>query len=72
MIDRAPRPACPFTYDEAWLYCLTLDHKGYKDWRLPTKHEYSQAPDIPVASWFEDEEVFFASNVCPVTPVRDV
>jgi len=26
-------------YYEAWLYCLTLDCHGHKDWRMPTQLE---------------------------------
>jgi len=27
------------TYSEAWLYCITLDYAGRKDWRMPTQLE---------------------------------
>ena len=39
MIESARTSPGFLTFDEAWLYCLTLDHNGHRDWRMPTFDE---------------------------------
>ncbi len=39
MIESAPISPTRLTYDEAWLYCLTLEHNGHHDWRMPSYDE---------------------------------
>jgi hypothetical protein len=51
MIEYAPRTKECTGYNTAWLYCITLEHNGYYDWRLPTHAEYYDSPII--MSWFE-------------------
>jgi formylglycine-generating enzyme required for sulfatase activity len=41
------------TYNEAWLYCLTLSFDGRKNWRLPTQEEYDNYDTIKVHSCYE-------------------
>jgi hypothetical protein len=68
MLEYGPIPDYNFTYDEAFLYCLTLDHNGHKDWRMPTVDEYNNK--IAVYYWYEDRrvtDIFFRK----VNPVRD-
>lgn len=42
-------------YYEAWLYCLTLDRHGRKDWRMPTQLE-TKIYGLP-GIWSEIDEV---------------
>ena len=39
MIEFGPRASCKLLFDEALLYCMTLDHEGYCNWRLPNSDE---------------------------------
>lgn len=55
MLELAIRPQEEMDYDTAWLYCLTLDYNGHKDWRLPTGTEYS-ITDALSFSWFEERK----------------
>lgn len=61
------------TYDQAWLYCLTLVHKGYKDWRMPTFEEWrvSYDSDIRNASYCKELTSTYYTKTC-VSPVRDI
>lgn len=58
------------SYDEAFLYCITSNENGYKDWRLPFEHESGSLSSILV--WYKEdigkdtEHEFFA------IPVRDI
>jgi hypothetical protein len=36
MIEIAHSSPGFLTFEEAWLYCLTLEHNGHYDWRMPT------------------------------------
>jgi len=53
------------TYNEAWLYCITLDYDGHKDWRMPTSIEYN---DLPHRGWYVER---YGNDIWAVTPVRD-
>ena len=60
-----------YSYDEAWLYCLTLSHNGHKDWRMPDIMDSWTYPSVELHGWFEDDWQY---NQGPytVTPVRDI
>jgi hypothetical protein len=36
MIESARPSPDRLTFEEAWLYCLTLEHNGHHDWRMPS------------------------------------
>ena len=77
MIEFAPDTPLQLTYDEAWLYCATLTHNNYYDWRIPT---WLEAQDyykrIHKHSWVV-EDARLQSNLSPkvafiTTPVRTI
>lgn len=54
MLDTAPLLSMRFsTLDDAWLYCSTLEHNGFSDWRLPTWSEGADF-DRPFMFWHSD------------------
>jgi hypothetical protein len=71
MLEVAPRSKNYMTYEEAILYCQFLEYNGHRDWRMPTRDEYSSNAyhDARVGDWYIDRTVCYASWV---TPVRDV
>jgi hypothetical protein len=65
-------------YDDAFLTCLTFDHHGCYDWRLPTTAEYFNN-SLKAGVWYETKTKWCRSwYVIPVReawyviPVRDV
>lgn len=68
MIEFAIRSQKEMVYDQAFLYCLTLEYNGHKDWRLPTGTEYA-ITDILSFCWFEERKTG-ERWVCQ--PVRDI
>lgn len=72
MIEFGP-PRTKLTVHEAWLYCLTLDYAGHKDWRLPTWDEYLYYRQI--CGWHQHDsfqlDVNTATDKHAVTPVRN-
>ena len=64
------------SYNEAWVYCLTLDYNGHKDWRMPTFNEWGSRNEL--LGWYEPELRWgdyihmVASQKMPVIPVRDI
>ena len=68
MIERAPRKTYEMCYDSAFLYCLTLEYKGHKDWRLPTQEEYLT---LTISyGWYEGRER--SAFKWGVSPVREI
>ena len=53
MIELAPYIGRELTYDEAWLYCATLDFKNHRDWRMPTRAEYEHHDSIYATAWHD-------------------
>jgi len=70
MIEIGPQTKKKMSYDDAWLYCLTLTHNGYKDWRLPKILEYSSSSDFRLC-WYEGDE-YAGERHWHTVPVRDV
>jgi hypothetical protein len=68
MIEQALRTDYGMCYDSAFVYCLTLDYNGHKDWRLPTLDEY--ASSNITRSWYEGRECDYFNWAA--TPVRDL
>jgi hypothetical protein len=69
MIELALQTQQEITYDEAWLYCITLDYNGHKDWRLPTANEYKSFQFT--SAWHEGRfQVLQEYYVLYVIPVR--
>ena len=64
-----PTPEDRMPYDLAFLYCLTLDHDGHKDWQLPDEglniSTYLGSPRTPywVVNEVEDELEWFCVPV---------
>lgn len=73
MIEIAPVSRIEFTYADALLYCKFLNHKCYRDWRLPTRDEWWEHQ---LSGWRESHmhpiKYKFAGIKQFVTPVRDV
>lgn len=67
-IEIAPKFNYELTYDEAFLYCITLRYNGCNDWRLPSESEYGYYKDLTF-SWYEDK---YGNDTWAVTPVRDL
>jgi|688.fasta_scaffold00172_94 hypothetical protein len=69
MIEFAPISPM-LTYEEAVIYCTFLDYNGYRDWRMPTKEEYSN-PYV-THGWYVKKNQFKPIDKFLVTPVRDI
>ena len=75
MIEIAPRTTFDMSFDDAFLYCITLYYNGYSDWRLPTHFEYCTTQDL-IMSWheerYEKESRINSDWTWAATPVRNV
>ena len=75
MIEIAPRTTFDMSFDDAFLYCITLYYNGYSDWRLPTHFEYCATHDL-IMSWheerYEKEGRINSDWTWAATPVRDL
>lgn len=57
------------TFDEAFLYCITLNHDGHKDWIMPTFTMW--VLDDLVTGWHDSAHLQRDSNgTSRVVPVR--
>jgi hypothetical protein len=72
MIDFAELPDYRFTYNEAFLYCITLSYNGHKDWRMPTHDEYMNCKEIASESFDDSDDPKDIKAKYPIVPVRDV
>jgi hypothetical protein len=76
MIEFGPELLRVLTYDEAWLYCVTLTHNGYRDWRIPTPEESRDlglsAKMFPNSPWchYSSSRIFSGVTRNSVVPVR--
>lgn len=68
LLDYAPILDVFTDEDTAFLYCLTLSHDGYKDWRFPTREEFNAHSNI----WYEGKNYTNSSGYAMwrVLPVR--
>lgn len=68
MTKFAPRISEDISYDQAFLYCITLAHDYHKDWRLPSFDEVASSPNLMLANcWFEGR---MTEHLWQCTPVR--
>ena len=75
MIEFGPRSKDKVSFDTALLYCMTLDHEGYCNWRLPVADETVFETLFEVEVWVnENEKIAIDSPYVPfyVVPVRDI
>ena len=70
MIEFAPAVTEVMSFNQAWLYCLTLSHDGHKDWRMPDIVDSWAYPTFELHGWFLDDE-HYNQGPYTVTPVRD-
>ena len=69
MIEHGPQSADRLSIDIAWLYCATLTHNGYSDWRIPLPREISSV------GWHDNDVIWAPMNdhvLHTVVPVRDI
>lgn len=72
-IEFGPRHA-KATWDDAWMYCLTLDYDGHKDWRMPTASETIFEIISEVEVWVVENERYildYPTATFSCYPVRD-
>lgn len=67
-----------FTFDDAFLYVITMTAHGKYNWRIPTHDEWSITDEIPYHAW-QDYRIVTAwynpskaiQDDYPLFPVRD-
>ncbi len=57
-------------YDEAFLYCMTSNENGYKDWRLPFEHETRDLTTLLI--WCNEDIFKDTDHQYYAIPVRTV
>jgi hypothetical protein len=72
MIEFAPQSPTNMSFDEAFLYCLTLNYKGHKDWSIPYRREKRS---YMIGTWSIDDikliEFYYSSDTkTSVFPIR--
>lgn len=77
MIESARISPDYLTFEEAWLYCLTLEHNGHHDWRMPTYIERINLGcfgtwDIMNKWWGQYGKEGEMKDKMRVAPVRDI
>jgi hypothetical protein len=74
MIEPGPPSNDQITFDQAFLYCITLNHNNHKDWRLPTRMEYLHSGLVPSNSFDETDVRNSGDDSCQllIYPVRDI
>ena len=68
-IEIAPKSDSHMSYNDAILYCFSLNIDGKIGWRLPTLDEYLGTSAM---GWYLDDRCRFSGELYPVTPVRDL
>ena len=65
--------------DMAFVYCITLSHKGHKDWRMPTYTEritLAEEDTVPAYGTWDSNDLclhtFQNDYFTTVYPVRDI
>lgn len=70
MIEIGERTKFLMTYDEARMYCFSLNIDGKIGWRLPTTNEYMQHSKI-TESWHLSRKMGLKWYVTPVRDIKD-
>jgi hypothetical protein len=70
MIEIGERTKFLMTYDEARMYCFSLNVDGKIGWRLPTSNEYMQNSKI-TESWHLSRKMGLKWYVTPVRDIKD-
>lgn len=68
-IEIGPVSESRMSYDEAILYCFSLNIDGKIGWRMPTKSEYMQTHAL---GWHVENDSRNWNGCYKVTPVRDI
>ena len=75
-VQYAPRQH-NLTRDEAIMYCFLCTYDGYKNWRLPTRHELAEHTGITLSvelyrRYHANIDVRRSYDAVILIPVRDV
>jgi len=70
MLEIGPCSSRTLILDEAWLYCITLEHDGHRDWRLPTLQEMNSHQMRNYSGWTNLYRPILRIQML-VYPVRD-
>lgn len=80
MIEIAPVSTTFFSYDAAFIYCITCTYNNKYDWRFPTKNDDKELAMLEFSNrlegciWYTDEFLawsIFPWDKCRVVLVRD-
>jgi len=71
MLEIGPCSSHTLIQDEAWLYCITLEHDGHRDWRLPTWPEMNSHQMRNYSGWTGPYRTNLRIQML-VYPVRDL
>lgn len=73
-IEIGPVSSHAMQYDEAVLYCFSLNIDGKIGWRMPTESEYydeEYRKCIPDCGWFKGRKSVLKLQVTPVRDLKD-
>lgn len=65
----APKSSHQMSYDNAILYCFSLNIDGKIGWRMPTLNEYLGSDAM---GWYILDDLRHYNDLYHVTPVRDL
>jgi hypothetical protein len=69
-IEIAPKSDSHMSYNDAILYCFSLNIDGKIGWRLPSDREFQN--NCRIRGWYLNDDFRFGRDLYPVTPVRDL
>ena len=72
MLEIGPCSSHTLILDEAWLYCITLEYDGHRDWRLPTWQEMNSHQMRNCRGWTNPYYLSSSLSQMLVYPVRDL
>ena len=68
-IEIGPISQESMSYDNAILYCFSVNIDGKIGWRMPTFYEYIE---LHAMGWYVYDDLRYSNDLYPVTPVRDL
>lgn len=68
-IEIGPVSDMRMSYNDAMLYCFSLNIDGKIGWRMPTESEYMQTHAL---GWYMEDDDRDRGGYYKVTPVRDI